>query len=241
MDEVTKDEFYVGYQPKAPRNIARRVTFAVGGILGVTGLAAAILGSSQARLAPATFEFGIFRDFEGVWRESPYPTLSTSEASYLVVNPGKQGAGERPAIGQRVRFKGERIFRPEGRMIQLLPGSLTPLGGAPDAPAPVSRGRLTVTGEIVDTKCYLGVMNPGQGKVHRDCAARCLAGGIPPGLLTWDAAGKSRLYILTGPGSEAIGRQLVGFAGERVTLSGELVESGSLSYFRINPRQIQRK
>jgi hypothetical protein len=29
---------------------------------------------------------------------------------------------------------------------------------------------MTLTGEIVDSKCYLGVMNPGQGKVHRDCA-----------------------------------------------------------------------
>ena len=38
----------------------------------------------------------------------------------------------------------------------------------------------TLIGEIVDSKRYLGVMNPGNGKVHRDCAVRCLSGGIPP-------------------------------------------------------------
>ena len=35
-------------------------------------------------------------------------------------------------------------------------------------------GPVELTGEIADSKCWLGVMNPGEGTVHRDCARRCL-------------------------------------------------------------------
>lgn len=38
---------------------------------------------------------------------------------------------------------------------------------------------ITVRGEILDGKCWLGVMKPGRGTVHRACARLCLRGGIP--------------------------------------------------------------
>jgi hypothetical protein len=47
----------------------------------------------------------------------------------------------------------------------------------------VSLGTQTLIGEIVDSKCYLGVMNPGALIPHRACAIRCISGGIPPVLL----------------------------------------------------------
>jgi hypothetical protein len=43
-----------------------------------------------------------------------------------------------------------------------------------------SLGEATLRGEILDPKCYLGVMRPGEGKPHRSCAIRCIEGGIPP-------------------------------------------------------------
>ncbi len=58
-------------------------------------------------------------------------------------------------------------------------------------------GAVTLTGEIVDTKCHLGVMNPGEGKVHRDCAVRCISGGAPP-VSGADQEGDTRLLLLTG-------------------------------------------
>jgi len=35
---------------------------------------------------------------------------------------------------------------------------------------------LRCRGQIVDPKCYLGVMKPGEGKPHSDCAIRCIDG-----------------------------------------------------------------
>ncbi len=49
----------------------------------------------------------------------------------------------------------------------------------------------TVKGEIVDMGCYLG--HGARGADHKSCATKCIAGGMPMGLLT--AQGK--LYLLT--------------------------------------------
>jgi hypothetical protein len=49
---------------------------------------------------------------------------------------------------------------------------------------------IEVRGEIVDSKCFLGVMVPGSGKTHKDCASLCLRGGIPPALYVRDQSGQ---------------------------------------------------
>ena len=51
-------------------------------------------------------------------------------------------------------------------------------------------------GELVDTKCFLGVMRPATGKVHRGCAVRCLSGGAPPALLVRDEQGNGVALLL---------------------------------------------
>lgn len=57
-----------------------------------------------------------------------------------------------------------------------------------------SLGEFTLQGEIVDSKCYLGVMRPGNTKTHRACAVRCIAGGVPPVLLVRDAQGDAMYF-----------------------------------------------
>jgi hypothetical protein len=81
----------------------------------------------------------------------------------------------------------------------------------------VDLGEVQLTGEIVDSKCYFGVMNPGNGKVHRDCAARCISGGIPPALLVRDAEGRSDTVLLA-----KWNRELLKHIAEPVTLRGRL-------------------
>ncbi|OGF22479.1 MAG: hypothetical protein A2V63_11930 [Candidatus Eisenbacteria bacterium RBG_19FT_COMBO_70_11] len=48
-----------------------------------------------------------------------------------------------------------------------------------------------VKGEIVDMGCYMG--HGARGEKHQSCAAKCIAGGMPMGLLT----DKGALYLLT--------------------------------------------
>ena len=101
-------------------------------------------------------------------------------------------------------------------------------GGSPAAP----EGRTyELTGELVDTKCWLGVMRPSSGKVHRACAVRCLAGGVPPGLAVRGEEGKERLVLLTGPE----GRKLEfdpQWAGRTVRAVGVFQQEGTLAILR---------
>jgi hypothetical protein len=56
----------------------------------------------------------------------------------------------------------------------------------------MSEGKPSVTiGELVDMGCYVG--HGAKGEKHADCAAKCIAGGMPIGVLT--PAGQ--LYVLT--------------------------------------------
>ncbi|MEJ2177929.1 MAG: hypothetical protein P8Y12_08270 [Gammaproteobacteria bacterium] len=58
---------------------------------------------------------------------------------------------------------------------------------------------MTLTGEIADSKCFLGVMKPGEGSIHRACAEVRLLGGIRSMLVVRDCNDIRYGYILTLP------------------------------------------
>src|SRR5208283_1131726 len=159
---------------------------------------------------------------------------------YLLVAPGKHGADGLVAgfDGKQVRLQGQLIYRQGGTMVEITPGSISAIDLKP-ALQETTRdlGPVTVTGEIVDSKCYLGVMNPGQGKVHRDCAARCLSGGIPPIFVT---ANEGEQFLLIGPDGNALGRDaLREFVAEPLTIRGEMLQRGDSRLLKIDPRELR--
>lgn len=241
-------EFYVGYQPNAPPGLARRTRRAVT-LLAMLGIAlAALLAAAQGRFEPSLFEFQQVREYEGLFSSWPYPVLSVNEADYLLVGEGKHGVDAgllpRDADGRWVRLRGTLAQNGSARILELLPGSFQAVP-APTAQARrgivVRGGMVKLAGEIVDTKCHFGVMNPGKGKVHRDCAARCLSGGIPPGLLVRDASGAARVFILSAPAG-GLNKQLLDYVAEPVTVTGEAIRSGSLWILEIgSANAIQRE
>ena len=107
-------------------------------------------------------------------------------------------------------------------MIEVEPESIEAWpGSAPPLPVGVGLGPATIDGVIADAKCWLGVMNPGEGKVHRDCAVRCLSGGLPPLLLGVGPEGSN--FWLTGPRGRPIGARILDRVAEPVRLRGEVV------------------
>ena len=103
----------------------------------------------------------------------------------LVVGFGKKGIPDelRRHAGRNVAFRGSLIYRENLAMVEANdPASIRVLG---DPSPSEARGRagavgpVRLTGELVDTKCFLGVMRPATGKVHRACAVRVLKGGGP--------------------------------------------------------------
>ena len=98
---------------------------------------------------------------------------------------------------------------------------------------------VSLIGEIVDSKCYLGAMKPGAGRGHKACATLCISGGIPPVLVVrGDGEGVSYLLL-----EDAAGRGLRGSAllaiepmiATRVELRGQRGRVGSWETFRLTP------
>jgi hypothetical protein len=224
----SESEFYVGYLP-APASLKTTIRRVAAGVAVLTAAVAAILVAGQQPFAASTFEFRQYRDFRGVLLAEPYPALAIARqgAPWLLVRDGKHGADALSALaGHEVRLTGERIFRGGDGMIeaQLPVGQVFNL--SPAQPS-VDLGRTRLTGEVVDSKCYYGVMNPGSGKVHRDCAVRCISGGIPPAFLVRDAAGEAATFLLANWKPE-----LLQHIGEPVTLNGRIVRSyGRLVFY----------
>lgn len=243
MNERRPLDFYVGYEPRMPRGHAgavRRAVFAAAACsLAIAGIALA----AQRSLPDARFEFGRFREYVGLVAIDPYPRLvmpeGTEPPSYLLVSPGKHGAEGvmREWSDRHVRLQAAVIQRGGQAMLELRPGSIRVSESATrpaDRRAGRERGVVTLRGEIVDSKCFLGVMNPSEGSVHRDCAVACLRGGLPPMLRTRNAIGQEAVLLLVTSEGATASRELAGLAGRSVELTGTLVRDSGGHVLRVH-------
>jgi hypothetical protein len=241
-------EFYVGYLPKAPSGIARKMKIVIVVLFAAATACAIGFAALQRTYSRSFFESGKKRTFEGVIETAPYPTLVSSPDAthpdglrYLLVADGKHGADGQVAayVGKRVRLQGRLIYRDDQKMIALPGGSITVLSDAQqNQAAPRNLGEFDLVGEIVDSKCYLGNMNPGNGKVHRDCAVRCLSGGIPPAFATNDFNGSPAVLLLTGPNQKRLPKEaFLNRVAQPMQIHGRVVQIGNillLEVFRIH-------
>ena len=76
----------------------------------------------------------------------------------------------------------------------------------------------TVTGEILDMKCYMTAGEKGDG--HKECAAMCIKGGAPMGILADDG----KVYLLIEGKNSGAFEEAKKHAGEMVTITGDLSE-----------------
>jgi len=80
-----------------------------------------------------------------------------------------------------------------------------------------------ITGEILDLSCYLG--HGGMGEGHAGCAAKCVKGGAPMGLLSADGA----VYVLYADhGDAAPYEQAKELAGKKVEVTGDVATKSGL-------------
>jgi hypothetical protein len=224
--------FYVGYLPKAPSDVARFVRRVIACGATLMGIAAVVLPLAQAPFTDSAFEYLQYKPHEGMLSASPYPTLHALDGSYLLVRPGKHGAGKLlDALDRRsVRVQGALVRSGEQRMLEIDPSQFSVLGAAPlDPRRDGVSNQVTLVGEIVDSKCHFGVMNPGNGKTHRSCATRCISGGIPPAFLVRDSRGDLRTFVLADAAGKAVRSEVLDYIAEPVELSGRVRGSAFLA------------
>ena len=88
---------------------------------------------------------------------------------------------------------------------------------------------ITVTGEIIDVKCYLTGMMGGKGDDHKQCAIDCITGGLPVGIL--DDKTDKVYTVVPKKGMEGANKTLVQYVAQKVVLTGTVVEKGGTKLF----------
>jgi len=244
------NEFYIGYLPKAPDGIARRTRAVIVLLFIFAAIAAFAFARVQHTFAPSVFEYGKVSTFEGTIEDNPYPILIVAEpgsaepraSRYLLVAEGKHGADSQAAAfaGKSVQLRGTKIYRDNQMMLEVASGSISLKGNFAQSVPPVQElGAFELLGEIVDSKCYLGVMNPGSGKVHRDCAVRCMSGGVPPVFATNDFNGSPAILLLTDLDQKPLPKEsFLKLVAQPVRIRGKVVKIGETLYLKIEPSAI---
>jgi hypothetical protein len=174
MGAFKSDEpFFIGWLPMpAPY---RRVLLPVAvGLVLAAAATAATLALLQRDPGTGDWQAAAVRTFDGVVFARPYALLRVpGEGTFLLVEEGKFGALERVAPlveghpeGRAVRVRGTVLQRDGRSMLELVAGDdgLRPLSAGEASglslgwPAPVLLAEeVTLRGEIIDPKCYLGV------------------------------------------------------------------------------------
>lgn len=243
---MPSEPFFVGYLPTPPA--LRSSNRLIVGLLVVWCAASAItLAAFQRDPGPATWNAeivelqGVYRCIEGI----PILEISSTEGinAVLLVRPGKFGMPDAycgPPIsqptrpggidlplerldGRSVTARGTILSRNAHQMMEVqsvVPSESTP---APTLhPTPIyARSPIALRAEVVDSKCFLGAMKPGTGPVHRSCAALCLAGGIPAGLVTTDSP--ERFFVFAHPAAST-----ARMVGSTIEVEGDVIQIGSL-------------
>lgn len=234
------EEFYIGYLPKAPPHIARFIRNAVISLGAIALGTAAILAVTLPFFGTGEFDFGNPGEYTGTVRCEMGPRLAATDGTdYLLVGYGKNRVAPEicGASGNEVTLRGALIQREGKQLLEITtPPQLRGSGSALPAAIPV--GRFTLTGEIVDSKCYFGVMNPAEGRLHRACAVLCLKGGVPAVFVARDRTGTTVHLLITGPDGQPMNNQLLCWVGEGIEATGDVVRQGKWLVWHLDPASL---
>ena len=239
-----KDEFYIGYQSEMPKGI-RKFLLPIVILVFVLSLGvASVLVLNQGGFPRSNFELGNLSELTGIYTSSPIPMLKIDLGvspegkrqyeSVMLIGFGKFSAlptiqtiekAQKVSLeGKEVTLKGTYIFYDGKKLFELTPkeASLVSINKSSTTTSYLiqNKGNAELKGEIIDPKCYFGVMKPGEGKAHRSCASRCLAGGIPPVFKVNKMDGTKGYYILEGADYEA----LKPYIGRYVKMKGTVTQ-----------------
>ncbi len=239
-------DFYIGWQDKAPPIYATAVRWIIGALVVLVPVLAGLLVWQQRGFSDAVFEYGTLTELDGQLIRQPVPFLRVRTKNsppdapvyerILLIGNGKHGADSTirqwetrygPLTGKNLRIRGTLIHHEGHTALELseeadallsLPIPKTPTLN----PADKLLGAATLQGEITDPKCFLGVMKPGDGRPHRSCAVRCIAGGIPPLLWVRGGDGREQGHLLVGTNGKPLNNRILADVGRVVRVTGRL-------------------
>ncbi|MBB6431296.1 hypothetical protein [Algisphaera agarilytica] len=244
-----KREFYVGYLP-VPKGIRGRLLVLLPVLLVAGVLIAGLIPAQQNDPGTGSWDLSQADAYTGLLIAEPYPAVLTAAddglQTILLVSQGKTGVRDRVAshAGQRVTVRGNVVERDGRAMLTLLDNEsgIEAADGEPSVATPDAEpeGRFQLIGQIIDPKCYLGAMKPGEGKIHKACATLCIKGGIPPMFLTKTPGDERKLYLLTDSEGQAVFDSIEPYIADPISAEGTIEQHGDLAWFKIDATTIQR-
>ncbi len=236
-------DLYVNYLPMPVRH-KRFLRVAVPITLWVLCTLTAIYTLSQPDPGPAVWDDGKSVTRTGIMVAHPYPILFTDAGAIPLVETGKRGCRDVAAFdGRRCTVTGWPLSRDGRHMLELDPtdAAIAALEASPSVrmTRPTLVGPITLRGEIVDSKCFLGAMKPGNGKTHKACATLCIKSGIPPSFVTQSTNGTTTHYLLTNPQGERLDAEAWPYIADPVEIRGELYEWAGLKMVRLSASNIR--
>lgn len=249
------DDLYIGWA-KAPAVDRRFLLGAAPVLLGATTGLGYLVARSLGDPGAGKWETGATHVVEGALVAKPYPMIRFVDQSspfgmrsVLVVAQGKCTSGLKLADlqGSPVRARGVLVERKDRRMLEVplslgrwLEPMIADMPGVLIDPPATSLGRFALAGEIMDSKCFFGVMRPARGKTHKACASLCIRGGIPPSFWVRDNKGRESVLLMTDAAGEPLGDDILPLVGDPVAADGEIVRVGDLLQFRADAGQYRR-
>ncbi len=242
------NEFYIGWMANAPNSYAKHVRKVVIALIVLVITAGLILALGQKKFSTSNFEFGRLTEVKGVYQQFPVPSVKVmtqqdafGHASYItipLVGYGKFGAEgtitelekeKNTTLDKKeVTFRGTLLYSDGKTLLQidkndnpLLSVAVSNLATHPDIK---ELGTVHLTGEVLDPKCYFGVMKPGHGKPHRDCAIRCIAGGMSPVFYVRNEKGEANYYLILDKDGNKMNEELKDFIADPVSVEAKAVQ-----------------
>jgi hypothetical protein len=252
---LDRNPHFIGWLPM-PRLYARFLAPIVSCLIVVTIVSATLIARGQRSPGNGRWEDDRTRTLVGIVYAEPYAMLrvpgdnpSDPPVTILLVEEGKFGAKNRvqPFHGRPVRVAGTMLTRDGWRMLELTADedSFHLADVSENEVAHLKRtaarriGKVSLRGEIVDSKCYLGAMKPGGGRTHRGCALLCLKGGIPPLFVSQSDGEENSTYLLVNENFEPINSQLIDLTGLSVTVEGIVEKLDDISIIRVSQPDIR--
>jgi len=259
-----KENFYIGWQDEMPdsnRSFLKRRLWIL--FLAIP-LLVFLFVFFQKPFNDHQFKFGNITNITGTYYHTPFPILIADNEflppnlsnEILLVGYGKFGAegtmdiiqNEQGSLhGKRVTLGGTLIYGDGKTILELTKGknSLVSLVSEVVVKAPDlgSISTISVQGEIVDPKCYFGVMKPGEGKIHKSCAIRCISGGIPPVFRneTGNTDNPYEYFLILGQNGDKINSEVLSFVGEPVSVEGQMNRFMNWNILYINSKDLKLK
>ncbi|MDH3702681.1 MAG: hypothetical protein OEU46_15335 [Alphaproteobacteria bacterium] len=93
--------------------------------------------------------------------------------------------------------------------------------------------RMTVTGEVIDTWCYLTEIMYPEGTAHHRCAVWCAAGGIPVGIK--DDDGKVYMVLkMESDTTNVVNPAILTIQTHKVTVNGDHYRRDGIDYLLVS-------